>query len=274
MKCSPGLEKSPDLRISRFIRLFLWGVIAAAAIFAVLIFVIPLDLYRLIGHCFEACAALSCMTICLYAYRSWSRRMILLLAAFAFGEYALATVFWYLFSLLPVTEMLGRPYVFMTVSEFSFLGFMLFFIAGFQIEQPEKPFPALYAWLVLGIFMSIPLAIAGFEGLTVRTSLLFLRFFIVEQLLVVTVTRGFSKYSLLWAGLCLRVLVSGLYGIRETLFLQNPSWNITLSATSGTLPLYDFFSIIGPLVIASFAFIMLGLLDYTASSGKPACFVP
>ena len=121
------------------VRHLLWGIIVLCVIFAALIVVIPLPLYRLIGNSFEVVAAFFCMCVCLYAYRHWSGRVILLLAAFAFGEYALATVFWYLFTLLPLTVSLGRPFVFTSVAELSFFGFMLFFIAGFQIEGKKEP---------------------------------------------------------------------------------------------------------------------------------------
>jgi hypothetical protein len=261
-----GRTKVP-LRIPGPARHLLWGIVALCVIFAALIVVIPLPLYRLIGNSFEVVAAFLCMCVCLYAYRHWSGRVILLLAAFAFGEYALATVFWYLFSLLPLTASLGRPFVFTTVAELSFLGFMLFFIAGFQIEGKKEPFPAVYTWLLLALFLIIPLIMIDTYGITPRTVMLLVQFVVAGQLIVVTISHGFFRYPLLWAGICAQCVFSMLYGLRETLFLYYPSWTITLPLAEKTISLYDLSSIVGPIVIASIALLTLGLLDYIVKQG-------
>ena len=253
-------------RIPAWARYLLWAIVALTVIFGALIAVTPLLLYRLVGHCFEAGAALICMGMCAYAYLRWSRRrIILLLAAFAFGEYALATIFWYLFSLLPVTENLGRPFVFTTVAELSFLGFMVFFIAAFQIEQEKEPAHPLFPWLLLALFLAIPLMVIGEYGISLRTVMLLVRFLVVEQLIVVTIGHGFFRYPLLWAGICIRCLAAMLYGLRETLFIYYTSWIIPLPGAGSAISVYDLSSLIGPLIIASFALIVLGLFDYTAS---------
>jgi len=246
----------------------LWGIVAFSILYVALIVVIPLPLYRLFGNTFEAIAALVCMGICLYAYRSWSGRIILVLAAFAFGEYALATAFWYLFTLVPLTANLGRPFVFTSVAELAFFGFMLFFIAGFQIEREKEPFPARYIVLLVLLFLAVPLIIIAKYGLVVRTALLFVQFLVVAVLIIVTISHGFFRYPLLWAGICLRCVVSMLYGLRETLFLYYPAWNITIPVQGTTLSVYNFASIIGPLIIASIALITLGLLFYIRESAK------
>ena len=252
------------------VRHLLWGIIVLCVIFAALIVVIPLPLYRLIGNSFEVVAAFFCMCVCLYVYRHWSGRVILLLAAFAFGEYALATVFWYLFTLLPLTVSLGRPFVFTSVAELSFFGFMLFFIAGFQIEGKKEPVSRMLTWFLPVLFLIVPLIMIDKYGITLRTVMLLVQFIVVEQLIAVTISHGFFRYPLLWAGVCARCLVSMLYGLRETLFLYYPSWAINLPVAEKTFSVYDLFSIVGPLIIASIALISLGLLDYIAKQGTAA----
>jgi len=249
-------------------RFLMWGLIVLSVLFGALVVVIPLPLYRLAGHCLEAAAALLCMGLCLYAYRRWSGHIVLLLAAFAFGEYALATVFWYLFSLLPVTGSLGRPFVYTSVAELSFLGFMLFFIAAFQIEGKKEEIPALYSWLFLVLFLAAPLLVIGEYGVTLRTAMLLVRFLIVEQLVVVTIRYGFFRYPLLWTGICIRCLAAMLYGLRETILIYYPSLTLPLSPSGSEISAYDFFSIIGPLIVISFALIVLGLLDYCAACDR------
>jgi hypothetical protein len=248
-------------------RYLLWGLVALCAVFMVLIVVLPLPLYRLAGHCLEAGVAISCMVLCLYAYRYWLGRIILLLAAFVFGEYALATVFWYLFSLLPLTENLGRPFVYTSVAELSFLGFMIFFIAAFQIEGKKEQGHALFPWLLLVLFVVVPLTVIAGYGLTVRTAMLLVRFLIVEQLIAVTIAYGFFRYPLLWAGICIRCLAAMLYGLRETILVYYPTLSLlpNVSGSTAAVSLYDLLSIVGPLIAASFALITLGLLDYVAA---------
>ena len=268
---APAPAKYP---IPRWTNYLLWAIVALTVIFGALIAVTPLPLYRFAGHCFEAAAALICMAMCAYAYLRWShRRIILLLAAFAFGEYALATIFWYLFSLLPVTGNLGRPFVFTTVAELSFLGFMVFFIAAFQIEQEKEPTHPLLPWLFLALFFAIPLIVIGEYGFTLRTVMLLVRFLVVEQLIMVTIGHGFFRYPLLWTGICVRCLAAMLYGLRETLLVYYTSWTIPLPGAGAAISVYDLASLIGPLIIASFALIVLGLFDYVAlreMTGSPA----
>jgi hypothetical protein len=267
---SGPVRYKPEIHIPGPVSYLLLGIVVLSVIFAALIVVIPLPLYRLIGNSLEAGVAFVCMCICLYAYRYWSGRVILLLAAFAFGEYGLATIFWYLYSLLPLTALLGRPFVFTTVAELSFLGFMLFFIAGFQIEGKKEPIPAVYTWLLLALFLIIPLMMIDTYGITPRTVMLLVQFVVVEQLIVVTISHGFFRYPLLWAGICAQCVFSMLYGIRETLFLYYPSWTIPLPLAEKTFSLYDLSSIVGPIVIASIALLTLGLLDYLVQQGTNA----
>ena len=259
---SGPVRPTPATHIPGAVKYLLRGIVVFSVIFAALIVVIPLPLYRFIGNSLEAGVAFVCMCICLYAYRHWSGRVILLLAAFAFGEYGLATIFWYLYSLVPLTALLGRPFVFTTVAELSFLGFMLFFIAGFQIEGKKEPVPAVYTWLLLALFLIIPLIMIDSYGITPRTVMLFVQFIVVDQLIVVTISHGFFRYPLLWAGTCAQCVFSMLYGLRETLFLYYPSWTIPLPPAGTAFSVYDLSSIVGPIVIASIALLTLGLLDY------------
>ena len=260
----------PAIRIPGTVRYLLWGIFIFSVIFAALIVIIDLSQYRLIGNSFEAATAFVCMCICLYAYRFWSGRVILLLAAFAFGEYGLATIFWYLYTLLPLTDSLGRPFVFTTVAELSFLGFMLFFIAGFQIEGKKEPVPAVYTWLLRALFLIIPLLMIDSNGFTPRTVMLLIQFIVAGQFIIVTIRYGFFRYPLLWAGICAQCMFSMLYGLRETLFLEYKYVTITLPLAGKTIGVYDLLSIVGPIVIASMALLTLGLLDYLVKQGTIA----
>ena len=245
----------------------LWLAVFLSVLFAALIFVIPLDEYRLIGHIFEAVVSLFCMACCLYLYRSVSDRLLLLLAAFAFFSYALTTTFWYLY-----TVALGRMFVFTTVAEFGFLCFFFFFIAAISIEFPDRGMRSSTTVLILLIFLAVPLVV-GFKGgvaQPVHFLLVIVRFLVIGLLIMTAVRHGIHHYPLLWAGICLRCLASMLYGIRETLFVVYPVPLFPLTGFTMPLSVYDFLSIVGPMIICSYALIQIGLFSYITGSRNPA----
>ena len=261
------MDSTAECRFSRWVIPLLWLTVFLSVSFAALVFVIPLDGYRLLGHIFEASVSLFCMACCLYLYRTVADRLLLLLAAFAFFSYALSTTFWYLY-----TVALGRMFVFTTVAEFGFLCFFFFFIAAISIEFPDRGMRSSTTVFLLLIFLAVPLAV-GFEGgitQPVHFLLVILRFLIIGLLITTAVRHGVHHYTLLWAGICLRCLASMLYGIRETLFVVYPV--PLFPATGFTMPLsvYDFLSIVGPMIICSYALILIGLFSYITGIRGPA----
>jgi len=244
--------------IPRTVRFFFQATALLAVLFGLLIFIIPLDSYRFFGNCFEAVTAAACMTASLWAYRKWSRRESLLLAAFAFGGYALSTAFWYLFSVA-----IGRPFVFVSIAELGILGFFFIFIAAVTIEFPEEKIPISWTLALLALFLGLPLLVIWDSGYRqpIRLAVFTLQFLATVQLVVTSVRHGVFRFRLLWAGICLWSLAMMLYGLRETLFT---SYTVPLfPATTFTrqLGVYEFLSIIGPLVILSFVLIQLGLFE-------------
>lgn len=256
-----------ECRFFRWAVPLLWLTVIFSALFAVFVFVIPLDEYRLLGHIFEAVVSLFCMACCLYLYRSVSDRLMLLLAAFAFFSYALATTFWYLY-----TVALGRMFVFTTVAEFGFLCFFFFFIAAITIEFPDRGMRSSTTVLLLLIFLAVPL-VAGFAGgilQPVHFLLVIVRFLVIGLLFTTAVRHGVHNYPLLWAGICLRCLASMLYGIRETLFVVYPVPLFPSTGFTASLTVYDFLSIVGPMIICSYALIQIGLFLYITGSRNTA----
>lgn len=260
MAPAPGMnpDMPSDPIMSGTIRV-LWGIVILSILFAAMIFVLPLDLYRSAGHLFEAMVAVFCMACCLYAYCTIANRILLLLGAFAFFGYALSTLFWYFYSVS-----LGRTFVYTTVAELSFFCFFLFFIAAISIEFPRQEMPVAVSAFLLVLFLSIPLIIISGDVIRqpLRLALILVRFFVIEQLIDVAIRHGVYFYPLLWAGICLRCIGAMVYGIRETVFLNSPF--ILFPATGVTPPVsvYDFLSIVGPINICSFALIQIGLFSY------------
>jgi hypothetical protein len=252
----------------------LWGIVALSLIFAALIFVIPLETcyivislenYRMVGNYFEIFVSVFCMVCCLYAYRYISDQVLLLLAAFAFFSYALSNTFWYIYTLA-----LGRLVVYTTIAEFGFLCFFLFFIAAFSLSFPNRGMRFSHAAGLFVLFLSIPVAIiwAGGDNQPVRSGLLLIRFFLIWQLVVITIRHGVYRHTILFAGISLYCLSSMLYGVRETLFAIFPVPLFPGTIISGPLPLYEFMSIIGPMFVCSMALIQLGLFPCLSGTGE------
>jgi hypothetical protein len=241
----------------------LWLIVILSAVFAALIFVIPLDEYRLLGNFFEATVALCCLACCLYLYRTVSDRLILLLAAFAFFSYALSTMFWYLY-----TVALGRQFVFTTVAEFGFLCFFFFFIAAISIEFPDRGIQRSTFVLFLILFLIIPLAAGCATGFNqpVHFALVMILFLVIGLLVTTAIRHGIHHYVVLWAGIGLYCIAWMLYGIRETIFVIYPVPLFPGTALTASLTVYDFLSVIGPLIICSQALIQIGLISYISGS--------
>ena len=258
-----GGERTEDATgTPRGIVIFFRALALLAVLFGALIFVTPLGYYQLIGNCFEAFVAAACLAASLYAYLNWSRRESLLLAAFAFGGYALSTGFWYLFTVPPE---LGRGLVFVSVAELGILGFFLLFIAIITIEFPGDKIPVSRSLLLVAVFLAVPLLViwgAGYRDL-LRLVVLAVQFLVAEQLFEVSVRHRVYRYKLLWAGICLWCLTGGmLYGIRETYFSAYDAPLFDKTVFTQSLTVNQFLSIIGPMAIISFTLIQLGLFRY------------
>lgn len=246
-------ERMNDGVVPRSVILLFWGMVLPAALFTGLIFFIPLKTYQLCSNFFEVVIALVCMVSCLYAYRSWSDRIILLLTAFAFGGFALSNTFWYLYL---TAFQLSRDSVFFTISEMGFLGFMLFFIVAFRIEFPQKSCPVSSRIVLWGLFLITALLVAGTSGITQNTALLMFRFLIVALFIDVALCHGVYQYNLLWPGICLWSFASVLYGYREV---------FVAPVTKNLLAAHPFWSLVGPLDILALLLIQLGLFEYLNS---------
>lgn len=256
----PGTgEQTKDGVVPGRVMLLLWGMVLLTAPVCALIFFIPLGDYQYYENILEGGVALICMIFCLYAYRTWSERIIVLLAAFAFGEYALANTFWYLSSL--VLEMQKEP---VNISELGLLGFMLFFIVAFRIEFPQKFTPVSSRIALGGLFLIIALIILGTLGITLITAVFTFRLLIVALLIDGALDHGIYQYPLLWPGICLWSFASIIDGIRDTSVITYAEWGVA-SFTPNPLNAHDFLSIIWPLFILSFLLIQLGIFTYLNS---------
>ena len=239
---------------------FLWALVILSVLFCVLVLVNPNPTYRLLSNTFECSIALVCMICCLYAYRTWSERIIVLLAAFAFGGYALSNTFWYLYS-----NKFGMSDAFFSVSELGFLGVMLFFIVAFRIEFPEKTLRTSVRIALGGLFLILALIILGTTGIMPNTVLFMFRLFVIALFIGAASDHRVYRYPLLWLGICLYSFASILYGIRETIFFKLMEIAADTPHFVILQTVHDYLSIVGPLSFLSFLLIQLGIFAYLNS---------
>lgn len=240
---------------------FLWALVLLPLIFGVLVFVVSLNMYRFLGNSLEVAIALVCMISCLYAYRTWSERIILLLAAFACGGYALSNTFWYLYDIA-----FPEPGAFFTIAELGFLGFMLFFIVAFRIEFPKKICPVSSRIAVWGLFLTIAIITLVTTAITLDTLMFTVLLLVIALFMDTAIEHGVYRYRILWSGICLWSFTLLLYGLRETLIDPLVSSEVDAveihSFVVNLEQLQFVLHIIGPLILLSFLLIQLGIFAY------------
>jgi len=263
-RCGCTLEKMP--RFYRWLLPLLWTIVILSAVFSLLIFVIPLESFQYYGNVFETIMPVFCLVCCLYAYRTISSRVCLLLAAFAFMSYAFSNAYWYNFSII-----LGRPVVYISVAELGFFSFFLFLIAMIVIGFPDEgmAIPAATGLFLLYLVFPLTYVFSGEDFLPVHFVLFFVRVILLEQLIAAAIRHGVFRYPLLWAGICLNCMASLLYGLRETIFTSFPVPLFPGTSVTNPLNVNEFLSIVGPMSTASFALILAGLLLYIVKAEKP-----
>jgi hypothetical protein len=244
---------------------FLWGLVILTVLFCGLVFFIPLetlDMYHLMSNLSEVTLTLVCMISCLYVYKTRSERVLLLLAAFAFGGYALSNTFWYLYT--TAFPMVGTIF---NVSELGFLGAMLFFIVGFRIEFPKKSCPV--SWRIASgglLFLFLALITLGIIGINKNPALSTVWLLIIALFIDTALNHGVYRYPLLWGGVCLWSFTSILYELWYNVISGFVEASVRIPFAQNLLPWGSFFfNIISPLSFLSLLLIQLGIVEYLNS---------
>lgn len=217
---------------------FFWLLLAFSFILALTIAVLHSSTFLAWSNYAQIFTAAACAATCAYAFRFKSKDMLLLLASFAFGGWALSNVFWYSY-----VAILGPSLMYPTISESGFLGFMLFLAAGYQIAFPRAEGSGLFPLAAAMPFLAVPIAVVYRVGLTPATAVTSLYFVIEAYLVWICVRHGLQTRPLLLAGTIGYCLTMCVYALRETVFLE-----------------FTILYLAGPMAIASFCLIQLGLL--------------
>jgi hypothetical protein len=251
----------PDRMVS-----FLWVLVLIAALFGILIlFVGPdtVNTYHFFSNSFQGVIALVCMICCLYAYRTWSERVILVLAAFAFGGYALSNTFWYLYNNSPLKT--DAPF---SIADLGFLGFMLFFVVAFRIEFQKKPCPVPARIASGALFLFLALVTLGIAHVTPSTAVSLVWLLVMALFIDAALDHGVYRYPLFWRGICLWCFALISYELWNNVITRFVARDGQIPFAPGLLTWDGFFYIlIGPLIILSFLLIQLGMFAYLNSFG-------
>ncbi|MFA4850797.1 MAG: hypothetical protein WC626_13815 [Methanoregula sp.] len=241
--------------------LLIWCLALVPLFFCIWIFFVDsIKTYQFYSNILEIGIALFCMCCCLYAYRTWSERIILLLAAFAFLGYALSNTFWYIFTLI-----FDRTTVFFNISQMGFLGFMLFFIAAFWFEFPKKPCPRFSQIALIGLLVFITLLIITKLGVNGVSVLLWIHVLFVILFINSALEHGVYRYSLLWIGIFMWSFPFITSALRDTFIVTHSNEAVIALSPTHPLTLNELLSIDGPLIVLSFLLIQLGIFAYLNS---------
>lgn len=238
----------PDNTLSRILlspRLF-YGFVVLAAVLVILGYTLPADLFFLLNNMSQVAIGIACTATSVLLYLS-RRQILFSIAAFAFGGWTLSNLFWYSYAAI-----LGRNLMYPTVADAGFLGFFLFLAAAYRVSWPRHPAGTVREILVVLPLVLLPViavSSAG-AGILIITGLYIL---FSVFLLHSTVHRVPEKCSMLLAGTVLYCITMIYFAVQETYWQLWPEI------------IRQHFA--GPMVIASFALIQVGLIAWASSGG-------
>jgi len=178
-----GSTESGGFSISvRAMSVFFWALLAFSFILALTIAILHSGTFLAWSNYAQIFTAAACAVACAYAFRFQSKDLLLLLAGFAFGGWALSNVFWYSY-----VAILGQSLMYPTISESGFLGFMLFLAAGYQIAFPRIEGRGFFSFTAAFPFLAVPIAVVHQMGLTPATAVTSLNFAIQAYLVGICV---------------------------------------------------------------------------------------
>jgi len=220
---------------------FFIAVIAAAIVLALLIVILPSDLFLALSNYLQIIVAFAGALILLCSWHRAGRQKALLWAGAGFGIWGLANIAWY------VNTFLGfRNQVFPSTIDIGLILGLLLIACGLWTGLPgEKPARAIIATILL-LSLSVPALMLTTAGFSLPAGIVTYGYFAVCGLLI---AGGLSIRSgerrLLAIGTILLGFSFMIYPLREIYLVENP-----------------ILSVIGPFVCAGFSLIVLGLLPF------------
>ena len=226
---------------------FFIAIIAASIVLALLIVILPSDLFLALSNYLQIIVAFAGALVLLCAWHRAGRQKALLWAGAGFGIWGLANIAWY------VNIFLGfRNQVFPSVIDLGLILGLLLVACGLWTGLPGgKPAIALIATILI-LSLSVPALMLTTAGFSLPAGIVTYGYFAVCGLLIaggLTIKNGGS--SLLAIGTILLGFSFMIYPLREIYLAANPV-----------------LSVIGLSVCAGFALIVLGFLPVFRTAAK------
>lgn len=240
------MEKTNPYQGIQFLNGFLWGLLALSALLALLILVLPSSAFLAYSNYLQIITAFAGAIILMVLWNQSRDRKFLLWAGAGYLLWGLSNIGWYVNALLGLRSQ-SFPGIFD-------LGLVLsIFVMGCALFRglPGEKIPAPAIAVLFVICLIVPAGIIVMSGIN-TAALATLAFFLSCGLLVAGgFDRSFCERPLLMLGTVLFALAFMIYPLREIYLVSNP-----------------LLSLIGPVVCAGFALIVLGLLPFAASSDR------
>jgi hypothetical protein len=223
----------------RLISGIFWMALAAAAMLALLILLLPQQIFLAISNYLQILTACGGALAILFVYFRYGKTRILPFAAGAFALWGISNIAWY------VNVALGRrAEVFPSLIDMGIIASILMLMVAYQKGLEKRPCASLHSQIgILILILLIPAGIVIARGISLVTLVTFLYFFACGSLIITALCRGLSGQPFIFAGTLLFAIAFMIYPVREMFFPDNP-----------------FLSVIGTLVSAGFALMILGLV--------------
>lgn len=214
------------------------GIVVVAVALALLILILPQQAFLAISNYFQIVTAIGGALVLLHLYIRTARPEYLLYASGALSLGGIANIAWY------VNVLLGRrSEVFPGLINMGMIAAILILGVAVQMSFSRRQVQPLALFGILALLLVIPVIIILTRGINSATLITPLYFFGCASLIVTGLNHSLRDYPLIFAGVLLFAIAFMVYPIRETFFLTN-----------------SFLNIIGTLVIAGFALIVIGYI--------------
>lgn len=231
-----GFRDSPVLnRITGFF----WASLAASAVLALMILILPDKVFLSISNYLQILAAVAAALVFLLFWYRERRPDYLLYAAGAFGLWGLSNIAWYVNILMGL-----RNEVFPSLIDMGMIASIFVLSLAFRKGFPKKQIAQHILLAILIASLVIPLYVLVTMGISAPALVTLLYFFACGSLVITGLNHSLGEYPMVLAGTVLFSLTFMIYPLREMFFITSP---VLL--------------VIGTFVSAGFSLIVIGLLS-------------
>jgi hypothetical protein len=225
----------------RLISGIFWMILAAAVMLALLILLLPQQIFLAISNYLQIITAMGGALAITFLYFRCGHKRVLLYTAGAFALWGVSNIAWY------INVAMGlRAQVFPSLIDMGIIASILVLMTTYQNNLPKKPCAPSILTGILILSLIIPAGIILSVGLTMPAFVTFLYFLACGSLIIMALSRGLADQPYILAGTVLFAIAFIIYPVREMFFSTNP---ILL--------------VIGTFVIAGLALMVLGFVGYT-----------